>query len=350
MRIAAAFNRRNERRLFGAMCAILFCSGVSFAAPSAEKAGMGSLAAPESSKQISIDAAIPAYKKTSGVAGQLNSIGSDTLNNVMTLWAEKYSTFYPNVKVQVEGKGSGTAPPALIAGTAQLGPMSREMKASESDEFEKKFSHKPTRVRVAVDALGVFVHKDNPIKGLTIEQLDAIFSKSRKQGAAADILTWGQLGLSGEWANKPISLYGRNAASGTYGFFKEHVLKNGDFKDLVKEQPGSASVVQGIAVDKFAIGYSGIGYKTSGVRAIPLKSADNADFVEGTPENAYSGEYALSRFLYVYVNKDPRAGLEPLIKEFLRMVLSAEGQNVVVKDGYYPLTAAVVTEELAQLN
>jgi len=342
----------NSRFTLSLLASTLFFATASLAAPENEKAGLGSLAIPPSSggKTISIDPSIAAYKKTSGVSGQLNSIGSDTLNNVMTLWAEKYSGFYPNVKVQVEGKGSGTAPPALISGTAQLGPMSREMKDSEIDEFEKKFAHKPTRVRVAVDALGVFVHKDNPLKGLTIEQLDSIFSKTRKQGGTSDILTWGSLGLTGEWANKPISLYGRNAASGTYGFFKEHVLKNGDFKDAVKEQPGSASVVQGVAVDKYGIGYSGIGYKTSEVRAIPLKGADNSDFVEGSPENAYSGEYALSRFLYVYINKDPKAGLEPLVKEFLKMVLSSEGQNVVVKDGYYPLTAAVVKEELALVN
>src|SRR5262245_13334285 len=206
-----------------------------------------------------VDPALQAYKAVSGVSGNLSSIGSDTLNNLMTLWAETFNKFYPNAKVQIEGKGSSTAPPALISGTAQLGPMSREMKGTEVDQFEKRYGYKPTPIRTSVDALAVFVNKDNPIKCLSLAQADAIFSKSRRQGGKEDVTTWGQLGLTGEWASRPISLYGRNSASGTYGFFKEHVLKNGDYKDTVKEQPGSASVVQGVTVDRFGIGYSGIG-------------------------------------------------------------------------------------------
>lgn len=313
--------------------------------------GMARMGAPaEAAKTVTVDPSIASYQKTAGVSGNVNSIGSDSLNNLMTLWAEKFGTFYPNVKIQVEGKGSSTAPPALISGTAQLGPMSREMKPSEIDEFEKKFGYKPTRVRVAVDALGVFVHKDNPVEKLTMEQLDGMFSKTRKLGGQ-EILTWGQLGLTNsDWASKPVSLYGRNSASGTYGFFKEHALGNGDFKDQVKEQPGSASVVQGVTVDKFGIGYSGIGYKTSGVRAIPLKAKGGDAFYDGTPENAYAGDYPLARFLYVYINKAPGKPLDPLASEFLKLVLSKEGQEVVVKDGYYPLTAESINEELAQLK
>ncbi len=298
--------------------------------------------------KLEVDSALQSYQKVAGVSGNLNSIGSDTLNNLMTLWAEKLNQFYPNVKVQVEGKGSGTAPPALISGTAQIGPMSRPMKPSELDEFEKKFGYKPTEVKVAVDALAVFVHKDNPIKGLTGAQVDSIFSKSRRLGGAEDIVTWGQLGLTGEWANKPISIYGRNSASGTYSFFKEHALGNGDFKDTVKEQPGSASVVQGITVDKFAIGYSGIGYKTAGVRAVPL-AKEGSNFVEATAENAYAGNYPLSRFLLVYLNKAPGKALDPLTVEFLKLVLSKEGQEVVLKDGYFPITSSLVKEQIEKL-
>ncbi len=316
-----------------------------------EKAGLGRLASPASdAKPVTLDANIASYTKTSGISGQLNSIGSDTLNNVMSLWTEKFRGFYPNVNIQVEGKGSGTAPPALIAGTSQLAPMSREMKQSEVDEFQKKFGYAPTRIRVAVDALGIFVHKDNPLAGMTLEQADAVFSKTRKRGAGDDIMTWGQLGLQGEWASKPISLYGRNSASGTYGFFKEHALKNGDFKDTVKEQPGSASVVQGITVDPAGIGYSGIGYRTSGVKTLPLKGEDSESFVAGTQENAYSGDYPLARFLYVYINRDPKKPLDPLTREFLKMALSKEGQEGVLKDGYFPLPAEIVSEELAALS
>ncbi len=297
-----------------------------------------------------VDAKIQGYKTVSGVTGNLNSIGSDTLNNLMTLWAESFKKFYPNVNIQIEGKGSSTAPPALISGTAQLGPMSRPMKGTEIDKFEEKYGYKPTAIRTSVDALAVFVHKDNPIKGLTLAQVDAIFSKLRKAGGKEDIRTWGQLGLKGEWENRPISLYGRNSASGTYGFFKEHVLKNGDYKDSVKEQPGSATVVQSVTVDRYAIGYSGIGYATPGVRAVPLAEKEGGTMVEAKPDNAYDGSYPLARFLYVYINKAPKKGLDPLVKQFMSLVLSKEGQEVVVKDGYFPLPAAVVSEETAKLE
>ena len=297
-----------------------------------------------------LDPALQPYKQTSGVSGNINSIGSDSLNNVMTLWAETFGKFYPNAKVQIEGKGSSTAPPALIAGTAQLGPMSRAMKGTEIDQFEKKYGYKPTQIRTSVDALGVFVNKDNPIKCLTIAQADAIFSKSRRHGYKEDVTTWGQLGLTGEWAAKPISLYGRNSASGTYGFFKEHTLKNGDYKDTVKEQPGSASVVQGVTVDRFAIGYSGIGYSTAGVRPVPLAEKEGATCYEADPDNAYSGNYPLSRFLYVYVNRAPGKPLDPLTREFVKLVLSREGQEVVIKDGYYPIPATIAKEELGKIQ
>lgn len=300
--------------------------------------------------KIVVDPNLPVYKPVEGISGNLNSVGSDTLNNLMTFWAEAFRKQYPSVNIQIEGKGSGTAPPALIQGLSQLGPMSRAMKPSEIDDFEKEHGYKPVGIRVAVDALAVFANKDNPVEGLSLEQVDAIFSKSRRRGASDDIANWGQAGLTGDWATRPISLYGRNSASGTYGFFKEHTLKNGDYKDTVKEQPGSASVVQGVTADRFGIGYSGIGYATPGVRTVPLAEKKGQPFVEATQANAYAGTYPLSRFLYVYVNKDPRKGLDPLTREFLKLVLSQEGQQICAKDGYFPLPAKVLEEELKKVN
>lgn len=298
---------------------------------------------------VQVDGKLPSYKKVSGISGSLSSVGSDTLNNVMTLWAETFRKYYPNVKIQVEGKGSSTAPPALIAGTAQFGPMSREMRATEIDQFEQKYGYKPTQIKVSYDALAVYVHKDNPIKQLTLAQVEAVFGKARKRGYKENVTTWGQLGLTGDWANRPISLYGRNSASGTYGFFKEHTLKNGDFKDTVKEQPGSASVVQGLTEDRYGIGYSGTGYRTSGVRSVPL-SEDGKTFSDGSYADVQSGKYPLWRFLYLYVNKAPGKAMDPLQAEFLRFILSKEGQEVVVKDGYMPLSADVAKLELGKLG
>lgn len=297
-----------------------------------------------------VDANLHDYKAVSGVAGNLSSVGSDTLANLMTFWAEEYKRQYPNVNIQIQAAGSSTAPPALTEGTSNLGPMSRKMKDNEIEAFEKKFGYKPTAIRVAIDALAVYVHKDNPIKSMTMEQVDAIFSATRKCGGSEDLTSWGQLGLTGSWDKRPIQLYGRNSVSGTYGYFKEHALCKGDYKNNVNEQPGSASVVQSVTSSINGIGYSGIGYKTSGVKAVPLSKKAGVAPVEATTENALDSSYPLSRYLYIYVNKHPNKPVAPLEGEFVKMVLSKIGQQVVVKDGYIPLPAKVVEKELAKLN
>lgn len=297
-----------------------------------------------------VDPKLPEYKKASGVAGNLSSVGSDTLANLMTMWTEEFKRLYPNVNIQVQAAGSSTAPPALTEGTSNFGPMSREMKDKEIEAFENKYGYKPTVVRVAIDSLAVFVHKDNPIKGLTLPQVDAIFSSTRKCGEAADVTKWDQLGLTGSWSNRNIQLFGRNSVSGTYGYFKEHALCKGDYRNTVNEQPGSASVVQSVSASINSIGYSGIGYKTSSVKAVPLAAKAGEPFVEATEENAISGKYPLARFLYIYVNKAPNKPLPPMETEFLKLVLSKMGQEIVVKDGFIPLPAKVLEKELAKLK
>ena len=308
--------------------------------------------ATKSEATVQVDERLPSYRQTSGVSGSLKSVGSDTMNNLMTLWAEGFLKHYPNVQVEIEGKGSSTAPPALIAGTSQFGPMSRMMKSAELDDFEAEFGYKPTQLATSIDMLAVYVHKDNPIakRGLTLQQVDAIFSKTRKGGHDQNIRTWGDLGLQGDWANKPISLYGRNSASGTYGYFKKHALFKGDYKDEVKEQPGSSSVVQGVASDLYGIGYSGIGYKTADVACVPLAVDPQADMVEAVPANAYTGEYPLARFLWLSVNHEPGTDLDPLRAEFLKYIFSADGQLDVVKDGYYPLPGKLCVQELGKVG
>ncbi|MDG9784018.1 phosphate ABC transporter substrate-binding protein PstS [Metapseudomonas otitidis] len=297
-----------------------------------------------------VDPSIPSYTKTTGVSGNLSSVGSDTLANLMTLWAEAYKREYPNVNIQIQAAGSSTAPPALTEGTANLGPMSRKMKDVELQAFEQKYGYKPTAVPVAVDALAIFVHKDNPIKGLTMQQVDAIFSANRLCGGKSNIKTWGELGVTGDLADKPIQLFGRNSVSGTYGYFKEEALCKGDFKANVNEQPGSASVVQSISQSLNGIGYSGIGYKTSSVKTVALAKKEGGEFVEDNEQNALNGSYPLSRFLYVYVNKAPNKPLAPLEAEFIKLVLSQQGQQVVVKDGYIPLPAKVAEKTLKDLG
>ena len=311
-------------------------------------AAMASGAAMAAGAQV--DPALPGYTKASGVAGNLSSVGSDTLANLMTLWAEDFKRAYPNVNIQIQAAGSSTAPPALTEGTSNIGPMSRQMKDKELEAFEKKFGYKPTAVRVAIDALAVFVHKDNPISGMTMDQVDAVFSSTRKCGAPEDVTKWSQLGVKGGLANQDIQLFGRNSVSGTYGYFKEHALCKGDYKANVNEQPGSASVVQSVSSSLNGIGYSGIGYVTTGVKAVPLAHKAGEAFIEATADNAIAGKYPLSRFLYIYVNKAPNKALAPLEREFLKLVLSKEGQEIVVKDGYIPLPKKVVDAEMAKLQ
>ena len=288
---------------------------------------------------VDVDKNLKEYKTVTGVSGTLNSVGSDTLNNMMALWTEAFKRHYPNVKTQVEGKGSSTAPPALIAGTSQLGPMSRAMKPTEIDAFEKRYNYKPTNIGVAIDALAVFVHKDNPIKGMSLKQVDSVFSSTYKRGGST-MVKWGELGLKGSWPTKPLSLYGRNSVSGTYGYFKKVALKKGSFKKTVKEQPGSSAVVNSISSDMSAVGYSGIGYKTAGVRALPL-SLSGTNYKEPTMTNCLNKSYPLSRILWVYVNKKPGKKVDKLTHEFLKFILSKEGQEIVAKDGYFPLPAVI---------
>jgi phosphate transport system substrate-binding protein len=309
------------------------------------QATQGTAAPPE------VDARLSAYERVGGeVSGALKSVGSDTMNNLVALWAEGFKRVYPSVREAIEGKGSSSGPPALIEGTSTFGPMSREWKPTEVDAFKKRFGYPPTVLPAALDMLAVFVHRDNPIESLSLQQVDAIFSKNRNGGLPTDIRTWGDLGLGGEWKSRPISLYGRNSASGTYSYFKEHALYKGDFKSTVKEQPGSSSVVQAIANDRFAIGYSGIGYRTADVRAVPIavRSADGA--VAAEAENAYTGSYPLARFLYLSVNYRPGSMLDPLRREFLRYVFSSDGQASVVKDGYLPITEPIAKRALESVG
>ena len=297
-----------------------------------------------------LDPDLPPYTVQPDLSGTLIAAGSDTMLVLQTLMADAFRRIYPQVIVEIEGKGSSTAPPALAESSVNLGNMSRRIFASEEEGFEGRFGYAPVRVDVALDTVGVFVHRDNPIPHLTLEQVDAIFSSTRSCGADADLSVWGQLGLEGHWRTAPISLFGRNAASGTYGYFKSHALCRGDFKSTVKEQPGSASVVQGVERDLYGIGYSGIGYATPGVRAVPILVDGDEPPVGATFANAANGRYPFARFLEVYVNKAPDEPLDRLTYEYLRFMLSAEGQRVVLRAGFHPLDAATAEIQLGKIS
>jgi phosphate transport system substrate-binding protein len=301
------------------------------------------------SNAFSYDGKLAPYERVAGISGNLSSIGSDTLANMMTLWAEDFQRIYPNVNIQIQASGSSTAPPALIESTAQFGPMSRRMRQSEKAAFERQFGYPPTEIRVAIDALGIFVHQDNPIKGLNFSQLDAIFSATLRCGSVKPINRWQDLGVNSSWSKHRIQLFGRNSVSGTYGYFKTNALCNGDFKVNVNEQPGSASVVQGVSASLNGIGYSGVGYHMSGVKLLPI-TREGTNYIEPSTDNIISGQYPLARFLYIYINKPPTAKLQPLETEFIRYMLSLEGQKRVEQDGYIALSERFVLQELSKLD
>lgn len=299
--------------------------------------------APAQSAAATVDPAFPAYAPREGIAGSLKSVGSDTMNNLMAAWAASFKGFYPAATLAVEGAGSSTAPPALNQGLSQFGPMSRAMKQSEIDQFRESHGYEPTALRTSIDCLAVYVHRDCPLEQITLEQVANVF-------AAGPSLTWADLGVTDPaWADKPIAVYGRNEASGTYGFFKEFALGGRDFRDTVRVQQGSSGVVQAVATDPFAMGYSGIGYRTADVKPLALSSGSE-DFVAPTPDHAMDGRYPLARFLYLYVNHNPAAPLDPLRAEFIRLIFSREGQEGVIKDGYFPVTPAIAAEELQKVG
>ena len=303
------------------------------------------------SAQVTVDPKLPDYSPIAGgVAGKIGTVGSDTMNNLAQLWTEDFKKFYAGVSSAIDAKGSSNAIPALVGGAATFGPMSREAKKSEIQAFNEKFGYDPVLLPTSIDMVAVYVHRDNPINGLSFPEIDAIFSSTRKGGARMQAKTWGQLGATGDLKEKKFDCYGRNAASGTYTYFKEKVLKDGDFGEWVTENAGSSAVVQAIGSNPGGIGYSGIGYRTANVKPLMLAVERGGKQVAAEPENAYNGSYPLARPLYLAVNYDPRKPLDPLRAEFLRYVFSKQGQMQVVKDGYLPLDAEMAAEALAMVG
>ena len=299
---------------------------------------------------LAVDQSLPVYQAAGEISGHIKSVGSDTLGHEMTLWAKAFENIYPDVQIEIEATGSATAPAALLEGTSQFSPMSRPMTSEETAAFEKKYGYGVSRVRVAVDALAVYVNKSNPIPCLTLPQLSGIFSSERMAPGSAKIKTWGDLGLTGEWATQPITLYSRNTLSGTYEYFRETALYGGSYKTVIKQEPGSEAVVKDVAGDKFAVGYSGIGYKTDGVRAVPLAPYYGGTCYEASAEATLSGKYPIGRYLYVYINKKPNQPLDPLRSEFIKYILSKDGQTQTEKGGFFPITNEIRESELSKLG
>ena len=297
------------------------------------------------------DQNLPVYKPAMALNVELSSVGSDSMDNMMKFWEQEFKSFHKAMKFSHEGKGSSTAIPALMEGRSNVGPMSRKLKGSEVAKFKAKFGYEPVQFRVAVDTVAVYLHPNNPFAktGLSLAQIDAIFSSDRKRGHKA-VKTWGDLGLTGEWAKAPINVYSRNKASGTYSYFNKKMLLKGKYKTTNKELVGSEQVVEAISNDKFAVGYSGIAYNTPYVSLLPVKEDARSKAYTPNEENAFSGDYYLTRSLYITLNLKPGSAVADLHKEFMKYVYSRQGQEIVRKDGYFPVNSLIAGKELSKIQ
>lgn len=289
--------------------------------------------------------ALPDFNTGSAtLTGRIASAGSDTMNTLMTLWAETLMRAHPGLEFDVQGQGSATALPALIAGTADFGAMSRPLSREEVAVFKAHFGHAPVRVPVAVDLLAIYVHVENPLRQLTLPQIDAIFSDTRRGGLDEPIVTWGQLHAEGPWAELPIRCHGRNRASGTYEYLRTHALFGGRYRDSLRMAPSSSAVVAAIARDKTAIGFSGIGYRTEGVKALAIATDGNSPYIEPSMDAEQAVNYPLARFLYIVTAPAKDGNLNAQQREFLRLVLSEPGQSIVQEQGFVPVAPSRIRE------
>ncbi len=299
-----------------------------------------------------VDPTLPRYAPGPELPGQLRSMGSDTLNNLMTVWAEAFDRHHPGARVEVEGKGGGTAFGAMVGDHRHFGPAARPFSEEQIEQIRSRHGSSPRALRVAQDLMAVIVHPDNPIApaGMTLAQLDAAFGAEGRRGAGVAV-TWGDLGLSGTWAASPIRRVGRNSASGTYGWFLESVLQRGSFHRDLSERPGSTAVVRSVAEDPMAIGFCGIGYAMDpAVRIVPLAAATGRPFVVPDPAMPDPMVYPLHRYLLLHVHPKPDPAAWPAMAAFLRLIASREGQLAVLQDGYMPMPWAILREDLAALG
>jgi phosphate transport system substrate-binding protein len=323
-------------------------------------------AAPE--HHLSVDPAIPSWKPgevKSEPEENLNLVGADVMDEITLGWVKLFRKAYPKLSVTMEARASGTGGPALTEGRAHLAPVGRELLPPEEKAFVEKFGYRPLAIRVATGSVGslgktassvVLVDKNNPLRGLTMAQLDAIYSKTRLRGHS-DIKTWGDLGLTGEWAARPIHLYGLKPVNGIEQFVKTVVLKGGEYKDGIQFVKGKGFThaftvaAEDMGQHPGGLTYALLANVTPNVKVVPLAENAGEPFVDPTVENVYTHRYPLSRYVYIFVNRPPGKPLAPKIKEFLKAVLSREGQDIVAKEGVYiPLTPQVVREELTKLE
>jgi phosphate transport system substrate-binding protein len=333
-------------RFFAQMTARCFPVVFSLAIPTSIHAQDEKLITASTSKtaQFQLDAALPEYRRAQNADGKLTSIGSSALTQMLNRWSDDFKRIHPALEFEVIGGGSGTAPPALVEGKADLAPMSRPMNDGERAAFRTKFGYEPTQITVGVDALAVLVNKNNPIKQISLRDLDALYSLSRKRGGG-EIATWGQLGLKDAWAPQPIRVFGPNSAQGMYALFRADVLQGGEYRYDMRSEPVASAISQGVAADDFAIGFASHVFASARARPVAVSETPDGNAVLPTQATSASGEYPLARKLYIYINRKPGVALTPTLAEFIRYVCSKQGQGVAIELGHFPLSAKLAGSE-----
>jgi phosphate transport system substrate-binding protein len=322
---------------------------------------------PAAGAATGLDPRLPPYvAPAQPIEGSLHSAGSDTMDVITFGWIQLFRRYCPRVHVTMEARSSLTALPALTAGAAEIGPMARQAPDQDTQAFVAKFGYQPLVLRVGGGAfdriehshsIAIFVHRSNPLSGLTLAQLDALFSSTRLRGEPADLRTWGQLGLGGAWRDAPVHLYAVRRPNGIADAFRHIVLLGGKFKPTIRERDSRPeirvldAVVAAVAADSQGICFAGFHQQTPEVKPLAIARTAAGPWVRGALESVTDQSYPLTRFIYIAVNKPPGRPLSPPVREFLRLVLSDQGQRIIAEEGYFlPLPAPVVAEERAKLE
>lgn len=290
--------------------------------------------------QVALDPNLPVYRPVSSLKGDLKLVGSNTMSHVASVWADSFRQFYPEVKITIDINGSREAVSSVKNGTAHMGLLSRGISPSEVADFQQGFGHEPKVLTPCLERIAIYVHKDNPIRGLTLKQVDAIFSSSCKRGETAPIRTWGQLGFPGDWKNQPVIAIGRSTDTGSQLFFQEAVLLGGEFRADLQDQPDNLGLTRAISSDPRGVGFAGISYDTPEIRAVPLGVQAEGPFVAVDSAEADAGQYPLVRPLQLVVKHDPAKPLPAIEQEFLKYVFSRLGQEDVIKAGFQTIPSA----------
>ncbi len=290
-----------------------------------------------------LDPKIPAYIPQQPASGTLSISGSTIVKPLVQAWVNELMRRHPRLKITVSTDASEAGLAALLAHRTGMAAMSRRLTASEIAEFVREYGYEPTEVPVAGDAMAIFVNKDNPVTGLSLDELDAMFCRERRRGLAYAIDSWGLVGVMDEWFEAPVQLYGRNGKSSLGYFFREEVCKDGTFHPQLVDADGSASVVLDVGRDQYGIGFSAISYGTSMVKPVPIAFVKGGRYVEPSIEAVMDGSYPLRRNLYLYVAKPPKTAPSQESAELVRYVLSRQGQQLARDLGYLPLSFEEIT-------